>query len=65
MVGSLGIDALGDQAIELLRKENIDCQHVMRDSEQASGVALINVDKTGENQIVVVPGQTQHSPLNI
>lgn len=56
MVGSLGADALGDQAIERLRKENIDCQHVMRDSEQASGVALINVDKTGENQIVVVPG---------
>ena len=39
MVGSLGADALGDQAIERLRKENIDCRHVMRDSEQASGVA--------------------------
>ena len=65
MVGSLGADALGDQAIELLRKENIDCQHVMRDSEQASGVALINVDKTGENQIVVVPGANATLSLNI
>ena len=56
MVGNLGTDALGDQAIERLKKENIDCQQVTRDSEQASGVALINVDQTGENQIVVVPG---------
>lgn len=56
MVGNLGADALGDQAIERLKKENIDCQQVARDSEQASGVALINVDQSGENQIVVVPG---------
>ena len=56
MVGNLGADALGDQAIERLKKENIDCQQVARDSEQSSGVALINVDQSGENQIVVVPG---------
>ena len=65
MVGSLGADALGDQAIERLRKENIDCQHVMRDSEQASGVALINVDKRERIKLLSCQGQTQHSPLNI
>ena len=56
MVGNLGADALGDQAIERLKKENINCEQVTRDSEQASGVALINVNQWGENQIVVVPG---------
>lgn len=56
MVGNLGADALGDQAIERLKKESINCKQVTRDFEQASGVALINVDQWGENQIVVVPG---------
>ena len=56
MVGNLGTDALGDQAIERLKKENINCEQVTRDSEQASGVALISVNQWGENQIVVVPG---------
>lgn len=56
MVGNLGADALGDQAIERLKQENVNCQQVTRDFEQASGVALVNVDQTGENQIVVVPG---------
>ena len=56
MVGNLGTDAFGDQAIERLKKENINCKQVTRDSEQASGVALISVNQWGENQIVVVPG---------
>ena len=56
IVGNLGTDAFGDQAIERLKKENINCKQVTRDSEQASGVALISVNQWGENQIVVVPG---------
>jgi len=56
MIGNLGTDTLGDQAIDRLEKENIDCQQITRDAQQASGVALINVDQKGENQIVVAPG---------
>lgn len=59
MVGNLGTDALGDQAIERLKKENINCKQVTRDSEHASGVALISVNRLGENQIVVVPGANE------
>lgn len=56
MVGNLGEDMFGDQALAQLQKEGVECCYVYRDPEQASGVALINVDSAGENQIVVAPG---------
>ena len=64
MVGSLGADALGDQAIERLRKENIDCQHVMRDSEMLPECAN-QCRQTGRESNCCRARQTQHSPLNI
>jgi ribokinase len=37
-------------------REGIDIQHVVKDPDFPSGVALITVDSTGENSIVVAPG---------
>ena len=37
-------------------RECIDTQYVVKDTELPSGVALITVDSTGENIIVVAPG---------
>ncbi|MBN4048172.1 ribokinase [bacterium AH-315-O15] len=56
MVANLGEDIFGDQAIHRLQAEGIDCTHVGRDADQPSGVALISVDDSGENHIVVAPG---------
>ena len=56
MVGRLGEDIFGDQSIERLKHENINCDFIGRDSIAASGVALISVDDKGENHIVVAPG---------
>lgn len=56
MVGSLGLDLFGDAARANLLAETIDCHHVNQNSETSSGVALISVDKRGENHIVVAPG---------
>ena len=56
MVGNLGTDSFGDQAIQRLKSEGVDCNFITRDNEQPSGVALISVDALGENQIVVAPG---------
>jgi len=51
-----GNDLFGNQAVGLLMREDIDTQYVVKDTELPSGVALITVDSTGENIIVVAPG---------
>lgn len=56
MVGGLGDDAYGDDRLADLRREGIDCTGVRRFAGQASGVALIGVDATGENLIIVASG---------
>ncbi|MFK7863759.1 MAG: ribokinase [Pseudohongiellaceae bacterium] len=56
MVGNLGTDSFGDEALTGLQRENIDCSYVARDPLQPSGLAFINVADSGENQITVAPG---------
>lgn len=51
-----GSDLFGDQSEALYRAEGIDTAHVLRDDQAPSGVALITVDGSGENCIVVAPG---------
>ena len=55
-IAKTGYDIFGKQAIELFEKEGIDITGISRDKFQPSGVALITVDETGENCIVVAPG---------
>jgi ribokinase len=51
-----GNDLFGNQAVGLFMREGIDTQFIVKDMEYPSGVALITVDSTGENSIVVAPG---------
>jgi len=51
-----GNDLFGNQAVGLLMREGVDTQYIVKDTELPSGVALITVDSTGENSIVVAPG---------
>lgn len=55
-VSKVGSDVFGTQAIDLLSQENIDVSFIDIDSTTNSGVALITVDKSGENTIVVASG---------
>lgn len=55
MVGCVGRDAYGDMLREALLAEQIDCQAVAT-VEGSSGVALIVVDDSSQNAIVIVPG---------
>ena len=55
MVGAVGGDAFGDEALALLRNEGVDTGWVAR-ADAPTGVALINVDAQGENQIAVASG---------
>ena len=56
MVGAVGDDDLGTEALALLEAEEIDVSGVGRLERSATGVALIVVDAAGENQIAVASG---------
>lgn len=55
MIGCVGTDAYGTQLRDALRVEGIDCQAVSS-VEGSSGVALIVVDDSSQNAIVIVAG---------
>lgn len=51
-----GNDVFGKQSSELFRNEGINTTFLLSDAEHPSGVALITVDKKGENTIAVASG---------
>lgn len=55
-ISKLGNDLFGEQFAGLFKKEGIDTRHLLSDPVLPSGVALITVDKKGENSIVVAQG---------
>jgi ribokinase len=55
-IAKIGQDTFGDQMISRLTSEGIDTDHMIRDPEEASGIAFIMIDKNGENMISVAPG---------
>jgi ribokinase len=56
MIGRVGYDVFGDQLKAGLFEDGVDVSAVHPTHSQPSGVALIWVDKLGENSIVVAPG---------
>lgn len=55
-VGRVGRDAFGDQLAQALAADGIHTEFLGRDADQPSGVALITVNKEGQNAITVAPG---------
>ena len=51
-----GNDLFGNKSIGLLMREGIDTQYVVKDNENPSGVALINVDSRGRSSGVTASG---------
>jgi len=58
MLGMLGSDAFSEQLLENLEKKGVDCQGVLRVEGSRSGIAMIVVDKQGQNAISFYPGAT-------
>jgi len=56
MVGRVGDDAFGPNLTENLARQGVDTSKVRVDSETSTGVAIIIVDDTGENSIVISAG---------
>jgi len=55
-ISKVGNDLFGRQASRMFDIEGVDTKYLFSDSELPSGVALITVEKSGENCIVVSPG---------
>jgi ribokinase len=55
-VGAVGDDTFGGEAADALRAEGIDLNELLRRPGTATGLALIVVDRQGENLIAVASG---------
>lgn len=56
MIGRVGNDAFASRLVENLRREGVDTESVRSTAGSASGIAVVAVDASGENSIMVVPG---------
>lgn len=56
LIARVGRDAFGDASLSSLETFGVDTSQVVRDTEAPSGVALISVDRDGQNAILVAPG---------
>ena len=55
LLGAAGLDNYGEELLKHLQQNGVDVSLVQR-VPTSTGVALINVDAQGNNQIVVIPG---------
>jgi ribokinase len=56
MIGRVGADAFGERLLANLKTEDVDVTHVQSDQEAATGIAMITVDESGQNSIIVASG---------
>jgi ribokinase len=60
MIGSIGQDLYGDILIDSLQKNNVDTSYIKRVKESSTGCAIITIDSTAENTMLVVKGANDH-----
>jgi ribokinase len=63
LVGKLGQDSFGDSLYSFLKNERLDLQ-ITRSETAPSGTALITVDESGENRIIVVSGSNMELSID-
>jgi len=56
LVGRVGDDAFADPLRDNLRRHGVQLDHVLPTPDCSSGLALIHVDRSGENAITIVAG---------
>jgi ribokinase len=63
MIGAIGTDSHGETATSLLREAGVDLRHVAT-VPGPTGLAIVAVDRHGENNIIVVPGANSELSKN-
>ncbi len=56
VVGKVGTDLYGDMAMDLYKRENVDCQSVFRTDEEQTAIGLVYFLPSGDNCIGLYPG---------
>lgn len=56
LVAAVGSDGMADEALSVMRDAGVDLSRVVTVDDAATGVALIAVDRSGQNQIAIAPG---------
>ncbi len=56
MIARVGNDGFGDELLNKLKENNVNVEYVRKDESCSTGVAMIVVEKTGQNRIIVVAG---------
>lgn len=56
MAGKVGDDGFGDLYLDYFKEEGIDNSDIDREKNISTGIAVIEVEPSGENHIVLVPG---------
>jgi ribokinase len=54
-LGKVGKDVFGDALIESMKESGVNIEHIEK-TDESTGIAVINVDKYGNNNIIVIPG---------
>jgi ribokinase len=66
LIGRVGNDAFASRLLQNLRDQRIDVDSVSVSDQCASGIAIVGVETSGENAIMVVPGANGHvSPADV
>lgn len=66
MIARVGNDAFAGRLLENLQREKVHTDSVLQCDDTASGIAIVNVEDSGENSILVVPGANhQLSPDDV
>lgn len=56
MIARVGRDTFGEECIKRLLENHVKIDHIKQDASDSSGIALVVVEKKGQNRIIVVPG---------
>lgn len=54
-LGMIGNDAFGEELLKSMKSSGVNIEHIEKTGD-ATGIAVINVDKEGNNNIIVIPG---------
>lgn len=60
MLGAVGDDESGRKLIENLVLAGVDVAHIKKESHVRTGTAIITVNETGDNSIIVISGANQY-----
>ncbi len=55
-MGKMGEDLFHQRLSQSMQENGVDLRYLLTDPHESTGVALISVDQTGENQIIVASG---------